>query len=544
MMCYDKNLFVRKIKIVLCIVITLVLCSVNISEVNAKYNMTYLYGSGNYVSLVDRTSGALDEVSPSYFDIDSNGNLILNPVDSDFVNSMHSRGIKVVPFLSNHWNRANGRAGLENREELSSMIAEVVKKNNLDGVNVDIENVTETDRVSYTELIRLLRNKIPSNKSVVVSVAANPYNLNTGWQGSYDYAELAKYSDYLMIMAYDEHYESGTAGSVAGIEFVRSSIEYATKYVPKEKIVLGIPLYGRYWKNGASYGGEAISLEKVNELLGKYQNKVEYDEATKSAKATIVIKNGDVKPKVSGKTWGTGTYVIWYENDMSIKEKLTLVNEYDIKGAGTWKLGLEPISMWEIFRSHLKVDENLVFTDVKAEHWASEAILALKDKNIMEGKADRIFKPEDSLTRAELATIICRIINEKGTLENDVKYTDIGGHWAENYINQISKLGITNGYGDGTFRPDNLVSRAEATKIICKTLEMLNLDGNDENEEESTIEFYDVPKGFWAIEYIEKLSQNKIIDGYKDGTFKPDSGITRAEIAKIIYKILSKEGRP
>lgn len=79
----------------------------------------------------------------------------------------------------------------------------------LDGVNVDIENVTEKQRTQYTELVRRLRESLPSDKEVSVAVAANPSGWNTGWHGSYDYAELGKYADHLFIMAYDEHYQGG-----------------------------------------------------------------------------------------------------------------------------------------------------------------------------------------------------------------------------------------------------------------------------------------------------------------------------------------------
>lgn len=77
-----------------------------------------------------------------------------------------------------------------------------------------------------------------------------PKGWNTGWHGSYDYSALSKYADYLMIMAYDEHYQGSPAGPVAGMEFVEESIKYALKHVPKEKIVLGVPFFGRVWGPG------------------------------------------------------------------------------------------------------------------------------------------------------------------------------------------------------------------------------------------------------------------------------------------------------
>ena len=218
----------KKYYTVCVIMLAITLIIVSYSQVGAqRYNMTYLYGSGNYISMINQTENTLNEVSPSYFDIDTTGNLILNTVDINLIIEVHNQNQKIVPFFSNHWDREVGRLALKNREKIATDIANAVIQYGLDGVNVDIENVTESDRADYTDLVRMLREKLPEEKSVVVSVAANPYGWTTGWHGSYDYTALSKYADYLMIMAYDEHYEGGEAGAVASIEFVEKSIQYA-----------------------------------------------------------------------------------------------------------------------------------------------------------------------------------------------------------------------------------------------------------------------------------------------------------------------------
>lgn len=98
------------------------------------------------------------------------------------------------------------------------------------------------DRDAYTDLVRLLREKLPADKEVSVAVAANPNGWTKGWHGTYNYKELAKYASYLMIMAYDESYEGGPEGPVASIGFVDRSIQYALKQgVPADKVVLGVP---------------------------------------------------------------------------------------------------------------------------------------------------------------------------------------------------------------------------------------------------------------------------------------------------------------
>lgn len=348
---------IKKATIVLAIG-TVILASFPFQKAEAHevtFNMSYLYfgNTKSYISQIDKTQGNLSLVSPSYFDINADGSLkITTQYDSTFVKEMHNRGIKVVPFLSNHWDRTIGRAALSNREKLTTQIADFIIKNNLDGIQVDIENTTEIDRDAYTDLVKQLREKLPSDKEVSVAVAANPNGWTKGWHGTYDYKELAKYSNYLMVMAYDESYEGSPEGPVASYGWVERSIQYALKQgISPDKIVLGIPFYGRYWKEGEATGGTGISNVRVDELLSKYGGTVVFDEATKSPKATVTIKQGDPVTTIAGKTLAPGTYKIWYENSDSIAAKFDLIHKYNLKGSGSWSLGQESTAIWQNYRA-------------------------------------------------------------------------------------------------------------------------------------------------------------------------------------------------
>ncbi|WP_449537989.1 LysM peptidoglycan-binding domain-containing protein [Ferdinandcohnia sp. Marseille-Q9671] len=320
-------------------------------------NLGYMYfgNTKEYVNTVNGTGHAVNIVSPSYFDINADGTLKLTyQVDPNFVETMHRQGIRVVPFLSNHWNREVGRAMLQNKELAAQQIADAIARYNLDGVNVDIENVSDVDQADYTEFVRLLREKIPPTKEVSVAVAANPNGWTKGWHGSYDYANLAKYADYLMIMAYDESYEGGAPGSVASYSWVEKSIQYAlAQDVAPDKIVLGIAHFGRYWMEGQSYGGHGISNTQVETLINRYNGTVVFDEVSKTPKATITIKAGDPVTIVSGKALAPGTYTIWYENAESIRHKLELVGKYNIRGVGNWSLGQENKDVWNSYTTTL-----------------------------------------------------------------------------------------------------------------------------------------------------------------------------------------------
>jgi spore germination protein YaaH len=352
------NLEAKSIKIMAgTLLVSTIILDRNEAEAATDFNMGYLYfgNTTEFIESVDRTQGVINTTSPSYFDLNTDGSLQLNAkLDQTFITEMHNRGKKVVPFLSNHWNRELGRAGLKNRELLSTQIAQAIEKYNLDGVNVDIENVTDIDRDNYTDLVRLLRSKIPAHKEVSVAVAANPNGWTKGWHGSYDYPKLAQYSDYLMIMAYDESYPGGLSGPVASISFVEKSIQYALNQgVPSHKVVLGLPHYGRYWKEGDAVGGFGISNLLIEEILKKYTHSITYDEIAQSPKVTFEIRSTDPTTVINGTTLSPGFYTLWYENNQSIKKKVELVDKYHIKGTGSWSIGQESFSLWTEFKEWL-----------------------------------------------------------------------------------------------------------------------------------------------------------------------------------------------
>ncbi|MGZ4134532.1 MAG: stalk domain-containing protein [Tumebacillaceae bacterium] len=317
-----------------------------------SFNMGYLFlgTSKNFISDVDNAHGVPSVVAPSFFELDSQGNLALTwQFDPAFVDQMHQRGIRVIPYLTNNWDRNLGRQALQNRAFLAKQIADAVEKYNFDGVNIDLEHLTEADRDAHTDLIRLLKSMMPSDKELSVAVAANPYGWQTGWVGSYDYAALAQQADYLFLMSYDESSEGDIVpGPVAGYDFVEKSIQYAlAQGVPKEKLVMGLPFYGRYWQQGELIGGHGITDKQIQAMLERYQSTVVKDPGSQSMKATVTIKEGDPTSVVGGRTLGPGVYTIWYDNEETIAKKVGLVGKYGIKGTGEWSIGQETPDIWD-----------------------------------------------------------------------------------------------------------------------------------------------------------------------------------------------------
>lgn len=329
-----------------------------------KFIMSYIYDKNlalspeAYAEEIKHTVKELDEVSPAYFTLTPEGTLDeTRRISHEFIEAMHKESVKVVPFLSDQWNKEVARAALDNKEELVSQVVDMIEQYNLDGVNVDIEHVTKEDRADYNDLVKRLRESLTGEKKVSVAVAANPEGWTDGWHGAYDYSALAQASDELMLMAYDEHFQSHeTPGPVASLSFVERSIQYAlSKNVPSEKLLLGIPFYGRIWKDDGTVLGLDVSLKIVEELIEKYDGYVEYDQELQSPVATFTIEENDDWSEIEKweKILTPGTYTLWYENKDSIKAKLALVQKYNLKGTGIWSLGQETEATWNYYKESL-----------------------------------------------------------------------------------------------------------------------------------------------------------------------------------------------
>ncbi|WP_273324738.1 glycosyl hydrolase family 18 protein [Vallitalea guaymasensis] len=530
------------IKIVLGIILLTALLTVTTTSVYTtdRFNMSYLhYGSPkSYINYVNDTEESLDSVSPNYIDINSEGHIETNNIDTDFIKTMHDKGMKVTPFLSNHWNREAGELALADMENVTTEINKIIETYNFDGINVDIEGLNEQSREPFTEFICLLREKLDSNKELSISVAANPYGSSKGWQGMYDYKTLASYADYLMIMAYDESYRGSKPGPVASMSFVENSIKNAIDIgVPSEKIVLGIPFYGRIWNindmddsdKDNKILGKGITAVTIKSLVAYYNGSIIYDKESKSMKATFTVNTSDEKKNLY--SWGVpvteGNYEIWYDDDYTIKEKLKLVSKYNLKGTGSWSLGQENKEIWKYYISWLNGN---YFSDV-SNHWAKKDISTIYEKDWMLGTSSTLFCPDTSLTRAQAAVTLIRALDID--LDSTSSYfVDVpDSYWAKSEIETAYKCNIINGKDKKIFDADSTITREELAKMLYNLLESnIDIQKADNN-------FKDISPNSWSYEAITALNCAGILKGYDENTFRPRDTVTRAQMACVLNRI-------
>ena len=151
----------------------------------------------------------------------------------------------------------------------------------------------------------------------------------------------------------------------------------------------------------------------------------------------------------------------------------------------------------------------------------------------LSGYANGTFEPDRNMTRAEVTTMFARLLTEQMAADQTYSntFSDVAkSHWAANYIGYMQQFGIITGYADGSFRPDASVTRAEFAAIASRF----------ETLTEGTKSFSDVPSSHWAAKYINFAATRGWVNGYADGTFRPNNSITRAEVAAVTCRLLER----
>ena len=185
-------------------------------------------------------------------------------------------------------------------------------------------------------------------------------------------------------------------------------------------------------------------------------------------------------------------------------------------------------SGYSISNSGWRAGTGGTFTDVSSGHWAFSYIEAIANAGLTSGYPDGTYRPENRVTRAEMAVFL---LNGMGVTPPPINgshdLNDIAGHWAEQFIEELYDQGITGGYPDKTYRPENRVTRAEMAVFILKGI------GVNPPPINGSHPFTDIA-GHWAEIFIEELEDQGITGGYPDGTYRPENRVTRAEMAVFL----------
>lgn len=170
-----------------------------------------------------------------------------------------------------------------------------------------------------------------------------------------------------------------------------------------------------------------------------------------------------------------------------------------------------------------------VLTDIKG-HWAETAILSLVQMGAIDGYPDKTFKPQQTITRAEFATVLVKAY--KLDAAQGKVFDDTANHWAKDYIAAAYAAGIIEGYDAKRFGPDDLITREQMAVMIVKASKLQQASGQ--------LSFKDSGKvSVWAYSWVMSAVNNQLMQGYSDNTFRPQNNATRAEAVTVIYNALN-----
>ena len=324
-------------------------------QITGKVNMFWDFYS-KYVQAPDRTGQVIEGVnvvSPSFFYIDANGKFVDQVGESGkrYIEWAHSNGYKIWPMLKNDEAGIKGTSAIlnsyEKRQELIENIVEVCVAYQLDGINIDFENMYQADKDKFSRFIIELDPRM-KEIGVVVSVDVTAPDGDPNWSLCYDRNVIGHVADYLVFMAYDQYGTSSTKpGTTAGLNWVETNLKKIIEYdeVDTDKIILGIPFYTRQWKVNSN--GEITGRSTVSMLNTKIPNGVEkqWDENLQQYYIEYAAdKNTTVK--------------MWIEDGTSIAAKVALITKYNLAGTSGWRKDFETSNVWSIIKTELSKNSN------------------------------------------------------------------------------------------------------------------------------------------------------------------------------------------
>ncbi|UJF34485.1 glycoside hydrolase family 18 protein [Paenibacillus hexagrammi] len=215
------------------------------------------------------------------------------------------------------------------RSNLVDHIAELVLRKGYGGVNIDFELVRAVDRDLFSGFLRQLRDRLkPGGFALTIAVPPKTSE-DIPWMLGYDYGAIGSVVDSMFIMAYDWHHSVSEAGPVAPLDQVKNTIQFALKYVPRQKIILGVPLYGYSWSIPYQPGMVApgISNQNAIQTAMRYQAPIQYSREAQTPYYQYRNEQGML-------------HEVWFEDVRSMSGKMLLVREYGLQALGAWQLTL------------------------------------------------------------------------------------------------------------------------------------------------------------------------------------------------------------
>jgi spore germination protein YaaH len=310
-------------------------------KINLAWHAVAGTAGNDTLTTVMQNTKSINVISPTWFALSDNEGNFTSFATKDYVTQAHDMGLEVWALIDNFTNADVDTyevlAGTGNRTKLIEGLIDTALEYDLDGINIDFENISLDAGEPFIEFIREL--SIPCRENGIVLSVDNYVPM--GYTDHYDREEQGIVADYVIIMGYDEHYKGSTeAGSVASIDFVERGIADTVAQVPAEKVINAIPFYTRIWETtGTTLDSQAVGMELAQQYIEDHAITTRWDEET-------CQNYGEYQ---SGDTYCQ----VWLEDAESIQVKLNIMENYGIAGVAEWKLGFETSDVWDVIEAYV-----------------------------------------------------------------------------------------------------------------------------------------------------------------------------------------------
>ncbi len=323
-------------------------------QIDGKVNLTWDYYS-EYASAPDRSGTTIDGVnvvSPAFFYLDEDGDFKENVGSSgeNYIQWAHNNGYKVWPMVSNAV-AANESLDITSkimnsytsRKELIDDIVNACVKYDLDGINIDFENMKSDDKDMYSRFIIELTPRL-KEIGMVTSVDVTAPDGSDTWSLCFDRHVIGDVADYIIFMAYDQNGISSTKpGTNAGYDWIQLNLKkfLQTEEIESQKLILAVPFYTRLWttnSNGELIGKTTVSMKNINSVIPE---------------GTEIKWDDELKQNYAEFSDGSNTRQIWIEDIDSLKAKVSLIKENNLGGVASWQKDMETDDVWDMFKTEL-----------------------------------------------------------------------------------------------------------------------------------------------------------------------------------------------
>jgi len=291
--------------------------------------------------------GPVQVVAPTWFHLDDSLGNVRSDFDPLYLQWTRDRGYMVWALVTNSFDPDLTAALLsddQSRRFFAEKIVSLAVEHNLEGLNIDFENFHYDYRDHFTGFIRELA-ELCRAEDLVLSVDVTMPSNSEYWSLGYDRVALATEADYIIVMAYDEHWASSpVAGSVASLPWVEAGLQQLLNKIPPGKLILGVPFYTRLWvidETGATpqvVNSWSYSMMRAAEIVAENEAIITFDDQAGQYLA-VYEKEGL-------------TYKMWLEDSVSMRRRLELVKKYNLAGLAGWRRGLETPEIWELMEDY------------------------------------------------------------------------------------------------------------------------------------------------------------------------------------------------